>query len=57
MRDRRYRVAVEFCGRIKPRFVVRFCDEWVGQSDTRGGAELIRQAHVAERARQLEGVI
>lgn len=54
MTDRRYRIALEFCGRSEPRYVVRFCDEWIGQSRTRAGAKLIQTAHTAERQVQLD---
>ena len=30
--DRRYTVTREWVGHPKPRFVVRFCDEWVGHN-------------------------
>ena len=29
-KDARWTITREYCGYEKPRFVVRFCDEWVG---------------------------
>lgn len=48
-RDRRYRIALEWCGYAKPRLVIRFCGEWVGQAQAREGAKLIQDARTAER--------
>lgn len=31
-RDRRYSIAKEYCGYSEPRFVLRFCGEFVAQS-------------------------
>lgn len=36
--DKRYTVTKEFCGYPEPRFVVRFCGEWVAQSLFYSGA-------------------
>jgi hypothetical protein len=30
--DARYSIAQEYCGHAEPRFVARFCGEWIGQS-------------------------
>jgi len=30
--DNRYTITKEFCGYEKPRFVLRFCGEWIMQS-------------------------
>jgi hypothetical protein len=30
--DNRYTITKEFCGHAEPRFVLRFCGEWVMQS-------------------------
>lgn len=30
--DRRYTITQEFCGYSGPRFVLRFCGEWIDQS-------------------------
>lgn len=30
--DSRYTVRKEYCGHAEPRFVARFCGEWIGQS-------------------------
>lgn len=32
--DRHYSVSPEFCGETKPKFVARFCDDWVGKANT-----------------------
>lgn len=52
-RDRRYTLAREWCGFLRPQWVVRFCDAWVGCAPSRGLAVEIRDAHAAERAAQL----
>lgn len=33
--DKRYSIAQEFCGHEKPRFVLRYCGEFVAQSISR----------------------
>lgn len=41
LKDRRYSITSEFTGHIsgKKRFVVRFCNEWVSEHETRHEAE------------------
>ena len=55
--DRRYSVALEWCGHATPHYVARFCGEWLGQSkfyasammlcvgesNVRNGAEIITE--------------
>lgn len=48
-KDRRYSIEREFCGYVGPRFVARFCDEWIGQSETKEGAEALVDAFEARR--------
>lgn len=55
MRDKRYTIRREWCGYAEPRFVVRFCGDWIGQSASRLDAEAIRDHHAAERHRILTG--
>ena len=38
MIDKRYSIAREYCGYDTPRWVVRFCGDWVGQSSSQQGA-------------------
>lgn len=52
--DARYTLSREYCGYAKPRYVVRFCDEWVGQDETKSGAAMIYIAHVDARQRQIQ---
>lgn len=52
--DARYTLSREYCGYAKPRYVVRFCDEWVGQDETKSGAAMIYIAHADERQRQIQ---
>lgn len=36
--DRRYTVQREWCGHIRPQWVARFCDQWIGAAPTRRSA-------------------
>lgn len=36
--DGRYSVTLEFCGYPSPRWVTRFCGEWLEQNETKNGA-------------------
>ena len=47
--DGRYRIAKEFCGYATARWVVRFCDEWVGQKKLRRDAVTVAAEHSAAR--------
>ena len=40
-RDRRYTVTIEFCGYATPRFVARFCGDWLGCSISRASAAML----------------
>jgi hypothetical protein len=33
--DNRYSIRREFCGYATPRWVARFCGDWIGQAETR----------------------
>lgn len=48
-RDKRYTVRKEYCGYAQARFVARFCGEWLGCSESRGGALALVRAHQASR--------
>ena len=39
--DRRYTVALEYCGHPEPRHVARFCGEFIGQRQSHGAAVLL----------------
>jgi len=54
-RDRRYRIAREYCGDLLPRHVVRFCGDWLGFGITRAAARAIVAAHQAARHAVLTG--
>ncbi len=41
--DKRYTITREWCGDEKPRFVVRFCGDWISCHTTQGAA-LMRAA-------------
>lgn len=53
--DGRYQIAREYCGYAEPRWVARFCDEWLGQDKYRSGAVMLCIAHGDARERELEG--
>lgn len=57
IRDRRYRIAPEFCGYARRRHVARFCDEWLGQAATPIAARAIVKAHRTLRIAVLEGSV
>lgn len=44
-KDRRYTVAREYCGDKEPRWVTRFCGEWVGKAETRLAAYVVAHTH------------
>lgn len=46
--DKRYTVALEFCGYPEARYVVRFCDKWLGQSANLNDAIFIAICHQAK---------
>lgn len=43
--DPRYIIQREHCGYSEPRFVVRFCGDWLFQSDNHGQAEFMAESH------------
>lgn len=47
--DERYSVRLEYCGHEKPHYVVRFCGEWIGQSQFYGSALMLASGHNARR--------
>lgn len=47
--DPRYTIAREYCGHDTPRWVVRFCREFIGQSAKLSQARDIAREHSAER--------
>jgi hypothetical protein len=47
--DVRYTVAREHCGYDSPRYVARYCGEWIGQSIARGAAFMLCIGHNARR--------
>lgn len=53
-RDHRYSIKREMCGRAEPRFVVRFCGEWVGQAHSLQDAMQIELDHKQQRENQYE---
>lgn len=55
MKDKRYSIRREWCGQPEPRWVVRFCGDWVGQSASRWDAQAIAEHHAADRHRILTG--
>lgn len=53
--DARYTLTREYCGYAEPRYVVRFCDDWVGQGETKADAAMLYIAHSDARERVLRG--
>ncbi|NBU79676.1 MAG: hypothetical protein EBS50_11515, partial [Sphingomonadaceae bacterium] len=47
--DKRYTIAQEFCGYPEPRWVARFCGEFIGQSKFKGSAMMLAIGHKAKR--------
>ena len=54
-RDRRYRIAREYCGAARPQHIARFCGEWIGFAPNRAAARDIVVAHRAARDAILNG--
>jgi hypothetical protein len=48
-RDNRYTVTLEYCGEEKPRYIARFCGDWLGKSETELGAFMIVQNDMDKR--------
>lgn len=51
MTDKRYNIAREYCGYDTPRWVVRFCGDWIGQSASQQTARDLAQAHAQEHVK------
>lgn len=49
----RYAINKEYCGQPEPRFVVRFCGDWVGQSASRLDAVEMMKAHASDTRPQI----
>lgn len=47
--DRRYSIEKEFCGYPEPRFVVRFCGDWICQSPYYTAAVMRAVGHNMQR--------
>jgi hypothetical protein len=47
--DSRYQIGLEYCGKEKPGFVVRFCGDFIGASGSIEGAESIAIDHAEKR--------
>jgi hypothetical protein len=47
--DLRYEIAREWCGYDKPRYVLRFCGDWVAQSISYAAVALRAVGHNAAR--------
>jgi hypothetical protein len=45
MTDKRYTIAREYCGYDTPRWVARFCGDWIGQAPHRQGAQALAEEH------------
>lgn len=43
--DDRWSIRREWCGYEMPHHVVRFCDDWVGQAETKEAAQDIAKEH------------
>lgn len=54
--DERYTLNLEYCGYEKPRYVMRFCGEWLGQAETKNDAAMFYIAHSDERERAMKGL-
>jgi hypothetical protein len=52
-KDARYTIGLEWCGYPERRHVARFCSDWIGQAETREGAEELARQH---RAAFLESI-
>jgi hypothetical protein len=47
--DLRYRISPEYCGHEKPRYVARFCDEFIASSAFYSSALMLAIGHNARR--------
>lgn len=48
-KDARYTIQKEYCGYPEPRFVVRFCGEFIGQSKFYGSALMLAVGNSCQR--------
>lgn len=51
--DKRYSIALEFCGYREQRYVVRFCRSFVGQKQSYIQALQLKHAHNRERLSEI----
>jgi hypothetical protein len=49
MKDKRYTIAREFTGQVKPQYVVRFCGDWVTSRSTYPAAVMAATGHRCQR--------
>jgi hypothetical protein len=54
MRDKQWTLTREYCGYAKPRWVLRFCDSWIGSYASKREAQQNRAARVTLYRRHLE---
>jgi len=47
--DQRYTVTLEWCGDAKPRYIARFCGEWIAKAASYPAAVLLATGHRAQR--------
>lgn len=50
--DNRYTITREYCGHPEPRYIARFCGEWLGQSYNKSDAERIAAEHAEARQQE-----
>ena len=55
MKDPRYTITHEFCGKATAQYILRFCGDYVAQSPTKKEAESLKAFHIKERDRILRG--
>ena len=47
--DQRYTVTREWCGDAKPRYITRFCGEWIAKATTYPAAVMLATGHRLQR--------
>lgn len=52
--DNRYTITREYCGHPEPRYIARFCGEWLGQSYNKSDAERIAADHAEARQKAMD---
>lgn len=55
-KDARYTINLEYCGYVKPKYVVRFLGEWVSCFDSRIDGQVCINAHAENRNKILSGI-